>query len=254
MRLPPDAHPVIGDPDAFLNDSPYPVAPTLLRNKGAWEQQGGSAEGRDLLSDHLIGAAESLPAEQQPAEAVLTSEQAAQQSLLTGSEQGDTEAFARIVEQYRGLMVSCAYLILRNPQSAEDVAQEALLLAWQHLPGLREVAAVRRWLLRIVVNQSISKLRQLKSRAASLQQYSLEQSSTSPAQEANEPHGHLERDWDLRQAVGQLPPKQQEAILLHYYRGMTLPAMAHALRTSQNTLKKRLLAALKCLRNQLDVP
>ena len=116
------------------------------------------------------------------------------------------------------------------------------------------MAALRSWLLRIVINQSLSMRRQFVRRAASLQQCSLEQESTSRAHEDNEAKGHLERDWDLRQAIEHLPSKQQEVILLYYYYGMSLPAMAQALRISQNTLKKRLQDARVRLRNHLDSP
>lgn len=61
----------------------------------------------------------------------------------------------------------------------------------------------------------------------------------------------MERGWDLAQAVKQLPVKQQHVIALHYYQGMTLPAIAQRLRTSENTLKKRLQAALSNLRRVL---
>ena len=48
-----------------------------------------------------------------------------------------------------------------------------------------------------------------------------------------------------------LPAKQQTVIALHYYQGMTLPEMSRALQTSENTLKKRIQAALSNLRQIL---
>ena len=63
--------------------------------------------------------------------------------------------------------------------------------------------------------------------------------------------GRLERDWDLAQAIKNLPVKQRTVIVLHYYSGMTLPEMTQTLRISENTLKKRIQAALSNLRRTL---
>jgi hypothetical protein len=147
----PDPHSVVADPDAFLNNRMSPAAPTLLRNQSAMEQQGSISESADLLFDHTPCAAESVPREQQPAEAALLSEQAAQQRLITRIVQGETEVFASIVEQYWSLMFHCASLILRHPQSAEDAVQEAFLQAWHHLPGLRIA-----WLVATHRDQSVA--------------------------------------------------------------------------------------------------
>ena len=51
----------------------------------------------------------------------------------------------------------------------------------------------------------------------------------------------------------QLRRSQRVVIVLHYYNGMTLPEMAQALNTSENTLKKRIQAALTNLRRMLRV-
>ena len=61
----------------------------------------------------------------------------------------------------------------------------------------------------------------------------------------------MERGWDLAHAVKQLPAKQQHVIALHYYQGMTLPEISRRLQISENTLKKRLQAALSNLRRML---
>jgi hypothetical protein len=54
--LQPDPHPVVTDPDAFLNNGTSSAAPTLLPNKSGMEQQGGISEGRKLLFDHPTAA------------------------------------------------------------------------------------------------------------------------------------------------------------------------------------------------------
>ena len=61
----------------------------------------------------------------------------------------------------------------------------------------------------------------------------------------------MESSWDLAQAVEKLPAKQQNVIVLHYYQGMTLSAISQRLQISENTLKKRIQAALSNLRRAL---
>ena len=73
------------------------------------------------------------------------------------------------------------------------------------------------------------------------------------AQLADDHKGRIERDWDLAEAIKNLPVKQRAVIVLHYYYGMTLPEMARSLDISENTLKKRIQAALATLRRTLSV-
>ena len=174
-----------------------------------------------------------------------------QQALALRAQQGDEAAFADILDTYKGLMFHIAYSIVKDRDIAEDAVQDALILAWQHLPNLRETRALRPWLLRIVVNQCISFKRRLARSTMFLQQSFLEQETEQASQIAEYAEGHIERNWDLAQAIGKLPMKQRTAITLHYYQGMTLPEMSRALSTSENTLKKRIQIALSNLRDSL---
>jgi RNA polymerase sigma-70 factor, ECF subfamily len=90
------------------------------------------------------------------------------------------------------------------------------------------------------------------ARAAAFVRQSLAEQTINLAAEVADDHkGRLERDWDLAETVKKMPAKQQAVIILHYYQGMTLPSMAQALHISENTLKKRIQAALNNLRRVL---
>jgi RNA polymerase sigma-70 factor (ECF subfamily) len=73
------------------------------------------------------------------------------------------------------------------------------------------------------------------------------------AQAADDHKGCKERDWDLARAIESLPIKQRVVVVLHYYNNMTLPEIARSLNTSENTLKKRIQAALSNLRRMLGI-
>src|SRR5581483_109877 len=79
-----------------------------------------------------------------------------QDALVARALSGDTEAFTAIFDYYNGLMLRTAYSIVKDHDLAEDAVQNAIIQAWQHLPSLREAGALRSWLMRIVVNQSIN--------------------------------------------------------------------------------------------------
>ncbi|HLI06070.1 MAG TPA: RNA polymerase sigma factor [Ktedonobacteraceae bacterium] len=188
-------------------------------------------------------------AEQQ--EKVENDAMAEQQILAVRALQGDEEAFEDIFNHYRGLMFRTAYSIVKDRDNAEDAVQNAFIQAWQHLPGLREIGALRSWLMRIVVNQCISYKRRLARSTIFLQQALAEQETERAAQMAAYAEGTIEGRWDLAQAIEVLPARQQTVIVLHYYQGMTLSEMSEALQTSENTLKKRIQAALSNLRQVL---
>ena len=142
-------------------------------------------------------------------------------------------------------------MIVGDRDIAEDVVQDALIQAWNHLADLRKTGALRPWLMRIVVNQGISFKRRLARSAAFMRQALSEQETDIIAQIADAHKGRMERDWDLAHAIESLPMKQRVVIILHYYNSMTLPEMANALKISENTLKKRIQAALVNLRRIL---
>ncbi len=164
---------------------------------------------------------------------------------------GDERAFQEIITQYSTLMLRTAWMIVKDRDIAEDVVQDALIQMWHHLPDLREAGSLRPWLMRIVVNQCISFKRRLARSTAFTRQAIAEQEVDLIASAAEHYKGHLERNWDLAQAIENLPLKQKTAIKLHYYDGMTLPEMSRSLQISENTLKKRIQAALVNLRNML---
>lgn len=178
-------------------------------------------------------------------------EQIEQRQIVGRALQGDQQAFSDIVEQYGTLMLRTATMIVGDRDIAEDVVQDALIQAWHHLADLREAGALRPWLMRIVVNQCISFKRRLARSTAFMRQALSEQETDLIAQAADDFKGHMERNWDLAHAIKNLPMKQRVVIVLHYYNGMTLPEMALMLQTSENTLKKRIQAALTNLRRVL---
>lgn len=180
-----------------------------------------------------------------------TSEFLEQELLVTRAIQGDQTAFGEIVDQYSTLMLRTASMIVGDRDIAEDVVQDALIQAWHHLSDLRKAGALRPWLMRIVVNQCISFKRRLARTTAFMRQALSEQETDMMAQAADDYKGRMERDWDLAGAIESLPVKQRVVIVLHYYNGMTLPEMSQALQTSENTLKKRIQAALSNLRRIL---
>ncbi len=178
-------------------------------------------------------------------------EELEQERLVTRALQGDQAAFTEIVDQYSTLMLRTASMIVGDRDTAEDVVQDALIQAWHHLADLRKAGALRPWLMRIVVNQCISFKRRLARTTAFMRQALSEQETDLIAQVADDHKGRMERDWDLAHAIENLPLKQRVVIVLHYYNSMTLPEMAQTLHTSENTLKKRIQAALTNLRRML---
>jgi len=90
-------------------------------------------------------------------------------ALIRQAQDGDLNAFNRLVLEYQTQVYNLAYRIMGDEDSAADAAQEAFISAYKHL-GYYRGGSFKAWLLRIVTNACYDELRRRKRRpAASLE-------------------------------------------------------------------------------------
>jgi len=79
--------------------------------------------------------------------------------LAARTADGDTAAFEILARRHGGLMRAYAVRMLGSNAESDDVVQESFVLAWQRIGELSDGASVRSWLMRIVTNKAIDRMR-----------------------------------------------------------------------------------------------
>ena len=82
--------------------------------------------------------------------------------LIQRSQQGDVQAFEELVIRYEKKVYTIAYKYMGNHEDASDMAQEALIKAYQAIGSFRSDASLGTWLGRIVANKCLDELRRRK--------------------------------------------------------------------------------------------
>ena len=85
--------------------------------------------------------------------------------LAARAGQGDAVAFEALMRRHNRTLFRTARAILRDDAEAEDALQEAYLQAYHALPGFRAEARFSTWMVRIVANEALARLRKETRRA-----------------------------------------------------------------------------------------
>src|ERR1035441_513267 len=85
-------------------------------------------------------------------------------SLIRAAQNGDHGAFEQLVSAYDQSVLRLAMNLLRSPEDARDVYQEAFLKVFRNLGGFRFDCSFHTWLYRIVTNICLDQLRKRKVR------------------------------------------------------------------------------------------
>lgn len=172
--------------------------------------------------------------------------------MIEGLRQNDSDSLAAIYDTHSGIAYGLAARILGVTNEAEDIVQESFLALWRQAERLDPSRGIRSYLLTIVHNKSIDRLRQ-RSRK---NETSLDPEAPIPAT-GDGPAESAERASDresVRAALLTLPPEQRQTVEMAYFGGLTTGEVAERMQVPVGTVKSRLRLALTHMRRTMANP
>ncbi len=190
-------------------------------------------------------------------------EQVDEKELVRLAKEGDQEAFRQLFERHNRRAYALALGVVKNPDDALDVVQDAFIKAHRYLPKFEGTSSFYTWLYRIVMNLGIDHLRK-KKRAKQVDFNDAishieaggggGEDSLLPKILGSDPGKALIRREIREQistAMAQLSDNHRAVLTMRELEGMSYEEMAETMKCSKGTIMSRLFHARKNMQEQL---
>lgn len=187
-----------------------------------------------------------------------------ERTLVAEAQAGGRAAFEELVHRYDRDVLRLALNLMKRPEDARDVYQEAFLKVYRNLHRFRFECSFYTWLYRIVTNVCLDQLRRRQARpedqapepASAHQEEGItdffeRQREQRPALDPERQLLGKEIRVRLAAAMQRLSPRERIVFELKHYQGLKLRAIGDALGTTEETAKNSLFRATRKLRSQL---
>ena len=177
--------------------------------------------------------------------------------LVQRTLKGDTEAFRLLVERYKSALFNLGYRLTQNRESAEDLAQEAFVRAYEHLEKFDQKRSFFTWLYTICTNLTINELKKksyYESKGNTPDQKGQETRVT-PDTWSSGQLGEGEQKIDaeqrknlLNELLGKIADEYRTAVILRYQEELSYQEIAEILDISVSLAKVRVHRGIEKLR------
>jgi RNA polymerase sigma-70 factor (ECF subfamily) len=167
---------------------------------------------------------------------------------------GQRSAFKALMRRHDQLLYRTARSILRNDADAEDALQESYLLAYCGLGRFRKQAKLSTWLMRIVINEAVGRLRKQRHDNIPESEQALQTWRDAYLSAPERPDEVLSRT-DIRRLIESridaLPAAYRVVFVLRVVQDLSVAEISAALRIPKATVRSRLSRARRLLRTAL---
>jgi RNA polymerase sigma-70 factor (ECF subfamily) len=186
-------------------------------------------------------------------------EHASDADLAIRAANGDAPAFEAIMRRHNRLLYRTARSILKNDDDTEDALQEAYLRAWRSFAGFRAEAKVSTWLVRVVVNEALGRLRRSVAQVIPLDgAIDVNEQQDEPGMEDDADHVPERRAMRgefrvlMEKRIDALPEAFRTVFMLRAVEELSVEETAAALEIPEATVRTRFFRARSLLREGLS--
>jgi len=181
-------------------------------------------------------------------------------ALIRAAQAGDHGAFEQLVRAYDQSVLRLAMNLLRSPEDAHDVYQEAFLRVYRNLNSFRFDCSFHTWLYRIVTNLCLDHMRKRKVRKEDAAVLStadgpLDRMDAVPEERVDgDPQRYLfsgQIRRRIKEVLGELTPRERMVFELRHYQGLRLRRIGEVLGTTEEAAKNCLFRATQKMRAAL---
>ena len=175
------------------------------------------------------------------------------QQLIRRTLDGHKEAFGQLIRKYQDRLFNGMVQMLRNEAEAEDVVQDAFVLAFTKLDTFKGNSAFFTWLYRIAYNVAITRLRRRKSDVSidgkdAMGKLDFPDGGPAPGDRMEQ----QEQATQLNKALGRLSHEHRAILILREMDDMDYDAISEVLDLPIGTVRSRLHRARGHLREHLE--
>jgi len=179
-------------------------------------------------------------------------------ALVARTLEGDATAYRGLVERYQTRIYRVIFGMVRNPEDARELTQDAFVRAYKNLERFGGRASFYTWVCRIAMNRAIDHLRRQKHRQAEAFDENIashdESGVISLAHHRDDPRRNLERKRlreRIAEEVAQLPEEHRQVIILREIDGLSYKEISAVMDIPVGTVMSRLYTARKKLQTAL---
>jgi RNA polymerase sigma-70 factor (ECF subfamily) len=181
-------------------------------------------------------------------------------ALIRAAQAGDQYAFEQLVLAYDQSVLRLALNLLRSPEDASDIYQEAFLRVYRNLHTFRFDCSFHTWLYRIVTNLCLDYLRKRKVRkeepnVVETPEGPVDRMDVVPEERVEgDPQRQLLSDQLSRRiqtVLAAMTPRERLVFEMRHYQGMRLRAIGEVLGTTEEAAKNCLFRATQKMRASL---
>ena len=174
-------------------------------------------------------------------------------TLIRHAANGDAAAWESLMLLHQEPVFRLAYLLLGDPDDADDTAQESFLRAWKYLKRFDSTRPFRPWLLSITANLARNRRRSAGRYLATLMRAFRDEPASMRIEDKTVQNLEASELWH---AVQNLGLAEQQIVYLRYFLDLSVSDTAQVLQVAEGTVKSRLSRALEKLRTiiQQDFP
>jgi RNA polymerase sigma-70 factor (ECF subfamily) len=173
---------------------------------------------------------------------------------------GDRQAYALLVEEYKTPIYNLAYRMTRNSQDAEDLAQETFLRSFDQLFRFDAKRSFYTWLYTISLNIIRNHIKKNSSRRLDNFRQVEKISGTDDfddkrfASQESQVRDELskEREEELERCLQKLSPELRELLILRFYQGLSFEVISEITGLSLSAIKMRVYRGLEKLRKYIE--
>jgi RNA polymerase sigma-70 factor (ECF subfamily) len=182
----------------------------------------------------------------------------AEADLVARAAAGDGAAFETLMRRHNQLLFRIARSILGNDADAEEAVQDAYLRAWRALGSYRAQSRLSTWLVRIVTNEALGRLRRARPQAIPLETAmtqpepsTLEALTAAPEQGPDRSLLRAEARALMEAGIDRLPDSYRTVFVLRAVEEMSVEDVAAALDIPPATVRTRFFRARSLMRAHL---